>query len=79
MVRLATVLSLALVLLPASPLTAPLAAQQNQNPRATALAIPVAGAVTGALTGTFNGTATITRFARVNDTIVAVGTRSPAR
>jgi hypothetical protein len=72
--RLATVLSLGLMLLPNSPLTVPVAAQQNQNPRTTALAIPVVGAVSGAITGTFNGTATITRFARVNDTVAAVGT-----
>ena len=74
MARLATVLGLTLVLLPAAPLTAPLAAQQNQNPRAAALAIPVVGAVTGTVVGTFTGTATITRFARVNDSIVAIGT-----
>lgn len=74
MLRRITVLSLTVVLMFGSPMALPLAAQQNQNPIANALAIPVVGAGTGTLAGTFNGTAAITRFARTNGGLVALGT-----
>ena len=74
MLRRITVLSLTLMLMLGGPMTLPLAAQQNQNPLASALAIPVVGLVTGTITGTFNGTANITRFARSHGQLVAVGT-----